>query len=567
MSNPVKKRKGNNGQATAMNVTHHYDSFWSSLFGYFTGRSVDFSSEYHSNDQFMQQTLSHMQNMNQMMTRMEEKLDNLSNVESRCEMLEAKCSSLETKLESTSQLMKDHIERLESKVESGNIKAQKNHEYSQMLLRNQRWEYSAQVRTYEYWMIGEQYDPEKAEYLEEISNQLKEKSIEMRRGNIPSIMSCGGVEKKGILLYPIASHDGVIYTGHIKQHWREFTAALKQFTPVINMLPDEHPSFFKIVNVALDRDTMLMLKKALIDAPFQSLYFDYTLDVEDTVYGGMSIDAIIEIVENNNHLHYLDLTNYDTFSEQHVDRFCNAVKNNRSLVELDLYSCVGNSNVGNAIMTSLLTNCGLKLEKLWMASCWLTSDVSALLADFISRNRKLKELDISGNPLNEVDAVLIVNALRRNTTLRRLYIYDSGAITNSSVEAFRSVLYDDSSLNAVSDSNHSCELGLDDDYPWDLNTSAVTKENRGRKIYTLLSCRHRDVATSNVQHFGDIDVKLLPDILEAVLRYSKHTNEDINNEDGDDSETKVGSTSIVYEIMRKWEKAFNLYESPDARRD
>ena len=49
---------------------------------------------------------------------------------------------------------------------------------------------------------------------------------------------------------------------------------------------------------------------------------------------------------------------------------------------------------------------------------------------------------------------------------------------------------------------------------------------------------------SNVQHFGDIDVKLLPNVLEAVQKYS------ITLNDSDDD--IVQASSIVYEVMRKW---------------
>ena len=48
---------------------------------------------------------------------------------------------------------------------------------------------------------------------------------------------------------------------------------------------------------------------------------------------------------------------------------------------------------------------------------------------------------------------------------------------------------------------------------------------------------------SNVQHFSDIDAKLLPNVLEAVQKYSK---------DGNDRVVKAAST--VYEIFRCWEK-------------
>ena len=62
---------------------------------------------------------------------------------------------------------------------------------------------------------------------------------------------------------------------------------------------------------------------------------------------------------------------------------------------------------------------------------------------------------------------------------------------------------------------------------------------------------------SNTQYFGDIDVKILPNMLEAVQKgydasFAK------NNFWVD---PKVDPLSIVYEIMRKWDKVIPLYKS------
>ncbi len=79
----------------------------------------------------------------------------------------------------------------------------------------------------------------------------------------------------------------------------------------------------------------------------------------------------------------------------------------------------------------------------------------------------------------------------------------------------------------------------------------MVDENRDRKIYSILSSRNKTI--SNVQHFDDIDVKLLPNVLESVQRYSKYATRWHKHESK--------PLSIVYEVMRKWDKAFPLYKS------
>ncbi len=61
----------------------------------------------------------------------------------------------------------------------------------------------------------------------------------------------------------------------------------------------------------------------------------------------------------------------------------------------------------------------------------------------------------------------------------------------------------------------------------------------------------------NVQDFVDIDVKLLPNILEAVQKYSGLAKEDDDYHDYDYVET----LSVVYEVMRRWDKVSPLFKS------
>ena len=110
-------------------------------------------------------------------------------------------------------------------------------------------------------------------------------------------------------------------------------------------------------------------------------------------------------------------------------------------------------------------------------------------------------------------------------------------------EALSLALCDVSSLNSVADSNHSCSIETNN---FSGNDDEDREINRAAKIYGLLSSRNKTL--SNVQDLGDIDVKLLSKILEGVQKYSNDGDEDI-----------VKELSIVYEIMRCWDKVSHLY--------
>ena len=210
-------------------------------------------------------------------------------------------------------------------------------------------------------------------------------------------------------------------------------------------------------------------------------------------------------------------------------------------------------------MTSLLANRALKLDLLSMNHCGITSNVSSVLADFLASNTEMTYLDLQGNDLSDSDIAVIATALRSNTTLESLNLKGND-ITDHGVEsAFRSVLFDESSLNAAADSNHCCylyELGFESQF--NLNRRPGQYYNRGRKIYKLLSSRNRTM--SNTKHFDDVDVKTLPYMLENIQAYE--TTLESNMSDGAEynDDLTVACLSIVYEIMRKWDKVFCLYE-------
>ena len=154
------------------------------------------------------------------------------------------------------------------------------------------------------------------------------------------------------------------------------------------------------------------------------------------------------------------------------------------------------------------------IEKLGILfSSGISSGGSTILSDFLATNPRLTVLNLEGNELDNSDAALIANALRTNSTLRKLDLRCND-ITSIGIEALQTVLDDGSSLNTAAGSNHSCEVILFHIPP--INVFEEIPTNRGWKIYRLLSSRNQ--AMSNVKHFDDIDVKILPNMLEHMRK-------------------------------------------------
>ncbi|KAL7451930.1 hypothetical protein ACHAWC_003684 [Mediolabrus comicus] len=470
--------------------------------------------------------------------------------------MENKCSSLEHMLEAKTNSIKEHIC---SKID-------KQHEYNNMLVRNQSWKYSVPVHNSEIYRINDVgYDEDVAEYLSEYSECLKVFTERMRRGEFPSDYSDG---RKGIHLKwseedPILDGDAI---SKMSPHWEEFAKALKQFTPAFGVLPDDCETYFALENIQLPGNVPRLLRASLMNKPFQQLSFGYKAYVGDDE--GMSVDAIMDIVNSNKHLRKLRIGN-NLIGRDDIAKICSVVRHG-SIVELDLHNCFENG-IGDEMVTSLLTNGDLaKLERLGMASNELHSSTITLLANLLATNPPLQKLGLEDNGLVDNDAEALANALRSNTTLRSLDVFDENTISDAGKEAFRLVLYNDSSLNSIADSNHSCivaglyhsaDLNMESAvglYPfggWNVDGKPESF-NRARKIYNLLSQRNKSKSTSNVQHFDDVDVKILPSMLKAAQRYASVVHPYDRFLPGF---CRVEPLSIVYEVMRKWDKVFPLY--------
>lgn len=79
---------------------------------------------------------------------------------------------------------------------------------------------------------------------------------------------------------------------------------------------------------------------------------------------------------------------------------------------------------------------------------------------------------------------------------------------------------------------------------------------RQKKIYSVLSSRNRD--NSNVGHFDDVTVKLLPNMMHSIQKYSNyHAISGVPPQ----SDSDVPPLSVVYEICRNWEESIAVFEA------
>ncbi|EJK76190.1 hypothetical protein THAOC_02063 [Thalassiosira oceanica] len=137
------------------------------------------------------------------------------------------------------------------------------------------------------------------------------------------------------------------------------------------------------------------------------------------------------------------------------------------------------------------------------------------IPNLIASNSPLESLDLESNNLNDDDAVQIAESLGRNSNLKELYL-DGNNIHQRGRSALLRAIWDTSSMNALSDSNHTCHLG-------GMSFSLINSRcqwNRAFKILDLMAQRYRS-GEGNVPYFkkemdGEGAVVLAPFIMESV---------------------------------------------------
>jgi Ran GTPase-activating protein (RanGAP) involved in mRNA processing and transport len=75
------------------------------------------------------------------------------------------------------------------------------------------------------------------------------------------------------------------------------------------------------------------------------------------------------------------------------------------------------------------------------------------IAEYLRSNPPIRRIDLDSNRLNDDDAILISQALKRNTNLFTINLHLNN-ITSIGVKALLTCVFDGSSLNAISESNH-----------------------------------------------------------------------------------------------------------------
>ncbi|EJK73676.1 hypothetical protein THAOC_04691 [Thalassiosira oceanica] len=205
-----------------------------------------------------------------------------------------------------------------------------------------------------------------------------------------------------------------------------------------------------------------------------------------------------------------------------------------------------------------------------------------VIAEFLSSNPTLTQLDLSGSCFDDVAAAALANALSSNTNLgvldmrETLSLNGSDKIVENGRFALLRAIFDVSSLKSCASSNHTCQVcGIEQDASWKnryqlqdisaLNGHKLISTNKWEKIFAMLALSGGDLFL-NTTLLESIPAQLIPMLLNkadyaadedddsrVTDLYLELTDEErCNKHDVWDNLGNTKSLNCMYGLMKSW---------------
>ena len=436
---------------------------------------------------------------------------------------------------------------MEERIEESCDSVHKKLKYHEILLKNQKWKYSAERPSWEYWETDLWDDNADEEEAEGFLRQIEDVTNQMRNGT-----SSDGFIDIGAQLP---------YNDVFLPHWKEFADAIEQFR--YHPLPEgDNESHLRLCNMELPETVIDLLSNALKS----TLFHKFTL-VGNT-FGQNGIDLALNYFENNDIMVQFHLSN-NLIAMRDIKRLSKIIRKHRSIKHVALTSHWYEGFNTYQMLKSIMSAGKSKLTSIDVANNRIRTGGGTFISNFLAKNPILANLHINDNLLEDDDAVAIARALENNTSLCTLDIRGNN-LTSKGWKALQKAVFNKTRLNSAADSNHTCTI----DFPTILDDNTyqeVISMNgshpgayfifdedcvRQKKIYNILSARNR--SCSNVEHFKDVPFELFPDMVVSIKRCSYyHIPENTPSQDTRD----VKPHSIIYEICRYWDESLAVFEA------
>jgi hypothetical protein len=285
-------------------------------------------------------------------------------------------------------------------------------------------------------------------------------------------------------------------------------------------------TYIIIQNVEMKKERLASLADALCGKVGANTYIKFT----NVNLCNEGIISLSRLVINSSQLTRLFVNHNRIDNMESARCLSRSLKSHARIIELHLTHCdLGSSpEILSVILQSEVKYINLDYNS-------IDSFGAVKIAEYLEGDPPIKELSLRHNRLNDNDAILISQAMRRNTNLRYLHLLGNN-LTSTGVKALLTCVFDSSSLNAISESNHTM-VGMNiflkgENERLDCIRRLI-KMNRAQKI--MLALQDKD---SLLKYLANVPVELIPEVLAFPRRQ--------------EDQRQRRYLNILYSTMRWW---------------
>ena len=332
------------------------------------------------------------------------------------------------------------------------------------------------------------------------------------------------------LMHPNLGQEPIVWHEQILDEcWDQLEGALSGDELVTNIWG------IQIENVEITKECLSALV-AIIQSG-QANFLSTLIIFDNANICGEGILCLSKLVDVSSNLQDFFLHHNRIDNIESARRLSRSLKSHASIHELHLTHC----DLGSSPEILLVV---LQSEVIYINLNYNNIDSlgAVKIAEYLEGDPPIEKISLNHNRLNDDDAELISQALKRNMTLTFLNLVRNN-FTSFGVKALLTCVFDSSSLNALSESNHTLkEMKVFS--MWETNNLnhyinkllCIDKLlNLDRKQKITLALQDKD---SLLQYLANIPVEVIPE----VLAYSQQ----------DGNEHQHRHLNIVYSTMRWW---------------
>ena len=334
--------------------------------------------------------------------------------------------------------MRDRLSRmdeLETKYEQQEERCNSLQRSIQILSAENKWEYSAPPIPRSHW-TDQGFDEYYIDQIENLLDDMQECTCLLRSGKCTDIALNHSIINNET---DILQHDDKLLP-----HWMELANAIQV-----------HPNSEQLEKLAIDNlelptSVLNLLSPALKGKEINRCRF--THNTFDRM--GDGIEFAVGLIKGLASTERFDWMNNVIEDEEHINNLIDAIISNPSIDRIQLEHSLGDGiNSYDVLSTLLASEKPFTLIDLEGNNIKTEGDIA--IPDFINSNPPLQHLYLANNNLNDNDALLIAQALKNNTNLLEIRLGDNN-ISNIGKEALYNAIYDPTSLNSLTDCNHTC---------------------------------------------------------------------------------------------------------------